>query len=60
MIRVTLAVMPRRSAVLAAEAAILAGLVLAAGAIAVLGCPRARRLIRPGPGFPAGRGFALP
>jgi ABC-2 type transport system permease protein len=52
MIRTTLTAMPRRTAVLASKAAILTGLVLAAGAIAVLGSLLAGRLILPGHGFP--------
>jgi ABC-2 type transport system permease protein len=59
MIRTTLTAMPRRSAVLAAKAAILAGLVLAAGTIAVLGSVQAGRLILPGHGFTAARGFPV-
>jgi ABC-2 type transport system permease protein len=58
MIRVTLTAMPRRTTVLAAKAVILTGLVLAAGTIAVLGSVLAGRLILPGHGFTATRGFA--
>ena len=57
MIRVTLAAMPRRAAVLAAKAGVIGGLVLVAGAIAVLGAALAGRLILPGNGFTAVRGF---
>jgi ABC-2 type transport system permease protein len=57
MIRTSLTAMPRRPAVLAAKATILTGLVLAAGAIAVLGSVLAGRLILPGHGFTAARGF---
>ena len=57
MIRITLTAMPRRSAVLAAKAAILTGLVLAAGTIAVLGSLLAGRLILPGHGFTPAHGF---
>jgi ABC-2 type transport system permease protein len=57
MIRVTLAALPRRWTVLAAKATIVAGLVLAAGAVAVLGSVLAGRLILPGHGFTAARGF---
>jgi ABC-2 type transport system permease protein len=57
MIRVTLAAMPRRVAVLAAKAGIVSGLVLVAGAVAVLACLLAGRLILPGHGFSAARGF---
>ncbi len=49
--------MPRRSAVLAAKAAIISGLVLAAGTVAVLGSVLAGRLILPDHGFTAARGF---
>jgi ABC-2 type transport system permease protein len=58
MIRTTLAAMPRRATVLAAKAAIATALVLAAGAVAVLGSLLAARLILPGHGFNAARGFA--
>ena len=57
MIRVTLAAMPRRPAVLAAKTIIVGGLVLAAGAAAALGSLLAARLILPGHGFTAARGF---
>jgi ABC-2 type transport system permease protein len=57
MIHVTFTAMPHRSAVLAAKAAVLTGLVLAAGTIAVLGSLLAGRLILPGHGFTAARGF---
>jgi ABC-2 type transport system permease protein len=57
MIRTTLAAMPRRNAVLAAKAAVVTGLVLAAGTVAVLGSLLAGRLILPGHGFTAAHGF---
>ena len=57
MIRVTLAAMPRRHAVLAAKAILIAGLVLVAGAVAVFGSVLAGHLILPGHGFTAARGF---
>jgi ABC-2 type transport system permease protein len=57
MIRVTLAAMPRRPALLAAKAAVLTGVVLAAGAIAVGASLLAARLLEPGNGFTAGKGF---
>ena len=57
MIRTTLTAMPGRAAVLAAKAAVLAGLVLAAGTLAVLGSLLAGRLLLPGHGFTAARGF---
>jgi ABC-2 type transport system permease protein len=57
MIRVTLAAMPRRLAVLAAKASLVVGLVLAAGAVAVLGAVLLGRLILPGHGFTPAHGF---
>jgi ABC-2 type transport system permease protein len=57
MMRVTLAAMPRREAVLAAKAILLAALVLAAGAVAGAGSVLAGHLILPGHGFTAARGF---
>jgi ABC-2 type transport system permease protein len=57
MIRTTLTAMPHRVTVLGAKAAILSGLVLAAGTIAVLGSVLTGRLILPGHGFTATRGF---
>jgi ABC-2 type transport system permease protein len=57
MMRVTLAAMPNRFAVLAAKAILLAGLVLVAGAVAVSGSVLAGHLILPGHGFTAARGF---
>ena len=57
MIRITLAAMPRRTTVLAAKAAVLTGLVLAAGAVAVLGSLLAGRLILPGHGFTPPHGY---
>ncbi len=57
MIRTTLTAMPRRTTVLAAKAAIITGLVLAAGTAGVLGSVLAGRLILPGNGFTAARGF---
>jgi ABC-2 type transport system permease protein len=59
MIRITLAAMPHRSAVLAAKAVILAGSVLAAGAAAVGGSVLAGRILLPGHGFTVARGFPL-
>jgi ABC-2 type transport system permease protein len=58
MIRVTLAAMPRRPLVLAAKASVVTGMVLVAGAFAVLGSLVAGLLILPGHGFTAARGFA--
>jgi len=57
MIRVTLAAMPARCAVLAAKAILVTALVLAAAAIAVFGSVLAGHLILPGHGFTAARGF---
>jgi ABC-2 type transport system permease protein len=59
MIRVTLAAMPRRSALLAAKALIVGGLVLVAGTIGVAGSLLAGRMILPGNGFTAAHGYAL-
>jgi ABC-2 type transport system permease protein len=59
MIRTTFTAMPRRSVVLTAKATILTGLILAAAIVAVAGSLAAGRLILPGNGFTAGRGFAL-
>ena len=57
MIRVTLAAMPRRAAVLTAKAAVVTALVLAAGALAVLGSVLAGRLILPGQGYDPAHGY---
>jgi ABC-2 type transport system permease protein len=57
MIGTTLAAMPRRPTVLAAKAAILTGLVLAAGTIAVLASVLAGQLILPGNGFTPAHGY---
>jgi ABC-2 type transport system permease protein len=59
MIRTTFTAMPRRTEVLAAKAAVVTGLVLAAGIVAVAGSLLCGRLILPGNGFTAARGFAL-
>ncbi|GII82264.1 hypothetical protein Ssi03_02540 [Sphaerisporangium siamense] len=53
MIRATLAATPRRGVLLAAKALPVAGLTLAAGTAAVLGCALAGRLLLPGRGYPA-------
>jgi ABC-2 type transport system permease protein len=57
MIRITLTAMPRRLTVLAAKAALIAGLVLAAAAVAVLASVLAGRLILPGHGFTTAHGY---
>ena len=57
MIRITLTAMPRRLTVLAAKAALIAGLVLAAAAVGVLASALAGRLILPGHGFTAAHGY---
>ena len=57
MIRVTLTATPRRSAVLAAKATALTALVLPAGTIAIAGSVLAGRVILPGHGFTAARGY---
>lgn len=59
MICVTLAAMPRRPTVLAAKAAIVSGVALAAGAIAVLCCLLVGRIILPANGFTPAHGYAL-
>jgi ABC-2 type transport system permease protein len=58
MIRTTLAAMPHRITVLAAKAALLTGLTLATGTLAILGSLLAGRFILPGHGFTATHGFA--
>jgi len=59
MIRITLSAMPRRTLVLAAKAAVITGLVLAAGTIAVLAAVLAGRLILSGHGFTPAHGYEL-
>jgi ABC-2 type transport system permease protein len=58
MIRVTLAAMPRRTAVLAAKAAVVSVIALAAGTVAVLGSLLAGRLILPGNGIGPAQGYS--
>jgi ABC-2 type transport system permease protein len=57
MIRTTLAAAPARLAVLAAKAAVVTALVLAAGAVAMLGSVLAGRLILPGHGYTPADGY---
>jgi len=57
MIRVTLAAMPRRLTLLAAKAALVAGLVLAAAVVAVLACVLLGRLTLPGHGLTPAHGY---
>ena len=57
MIRTTLTAMPHRATVLAAKAVTLTGVVTAAGTIAILGSLLVGRLILPGHGFTAARGY---
>ena len=57
MIRLTLAAMPRRVTVLAAKAAVLTGLVLVTGTLAVLPSLLAGRLILPGHGIGPAHGY---
>jgi ABC-2 type transport system permease protein len=57
MIRLTLAAMPRRVAVLTAKAAILTGLILVTGTVAVLASLLAGRLILPGHGIGPSHGY---
>jgi ABC-2 type transport system permease protein len=58
MIRTTLAAMPGRVIVLAAKAAVVAALILGAGALAAAGSLLAGWLILPGRGFTRAHGFA--
>jgi ABC-2 type transport system permease protein len=58
MIRVTLIAIPRRPVVLAAKAAVVAAIVLAAGAVAMLGSVLAGRIILPAGGFTTAHGYA--
>jgi ABC-2 type transport system permease protein len=58
LIGVTLTALPRRTGMLAAKAAVLTGLVLAAGGAGVAGSLLAGRLILPGRGFTVSHGFA--
>ena len=57
MIRITLTATPRRLTVLAAKTAVVAGPVLAVGAVAVLASVLAGHLILPGRGFTAANGY---
>ena len=57
LIRTTLAAVPRRSVLLGAKAATVTGLVSLAGTAAVGACVLAGRLILPGHGFTAARGY---
>ncbi|MBW8806052.1 MAG: ABC transporter permease [Catenulisporales bacterium] len=57
MIRVTFAAMPRREAVLAAKAVVVAGLTAAAGVPAVLGSALIALAVLPGNGFTAAHGY---
>jgi len=57
MIRVSLAATPKRSVLLAAKAVVVTAVVVAAGAISVLGSLLAGRLLQPGNGFTAANGF---
>ncbi len=60
MIRITLTAMPRRLTVLAAKAALSAGLILVVGAVAVLACVLIGRLVLPGHGFTLAHGYPHP
>jgi ABC-2 type transport system permease protein len=57
MIRTTFTAMPRRTTVLAAKAAVVTGLVLAAGTVAIACSVLAGRLILPGHGFTTAHGY---
>ncbi len=59
MIQATLTAMPRRHTMLAAKAAVLSGLVLVAGTVAVLVSLLLGRLLLPGSGFTAAHGYEL-
>jgi ABC-2 type transport system permease protein len=59
MIRTTLAAVPRRTTVLAAKAAVVTGVTLAAGTLAVLGSVLAARLILPGHGYTPANGYPV-
>ena len=56
MIRITLTAVPRRTTALAAKAIVLVGIVLAVGAVAVLGSVLAAHYILPGNGFTGAHG----
>ncbi|MGN9836902.1 ABC transporter permease subunit [Nonomuraea sp. H19] len=57
LIRTSLTAMPRRTTALAAKAAVLTGLSLVAGTVAVLGSVLAGRLLLPGSGFTPAHGY---
>lgn len=59
MIQLTLTAMPRRHTVLVAKATVLSGLVVIAGAVAILVSILLGRLILPGDGFTAAHGYEL-
>jgi ABC-2 type transport system permease protein len=59
MIRITFTAMPHRPTVLAAKAAIVSGIALAVGTVAVLGSLLAGRFILPGNGFTPAHGYPL-
>ena len=59
MIRTTLTAAPRRTVMLAAKAAVVTALVLAAGAVAILGSLLAGRLILPGHGYSPAHGYLV-
>ena len=59
LMRTTFTALPRRTTVLGAKAAIVGVMVLVAGAVAVLGCLLAGRLVLPGHGFTAAHGYEL-
>ena len=58
MIRVTLSAIPRRLVMLTAKTSVVLALVLAVGAVSVLGCVLAGRLVLPGHGFTPAHGYA--
>jgi ABC-2 type transport system permease protein len=57
MIRITLTAMPRRWQVLAAKGVVITAPIIAAGIVAVLGSLLAGRILEPGNGYTAARGF---
>lgn len=57
MVRVTFAAMPRRLTVFAAKAALVSGLTLLSGAVAVFGSVLIGRLVMPGKGFTVTHGY---
>lgn len=59
MIRTTLAAMPSRGVVLASKGALVCALAVASGALGMLACLAAGRILLPLQGFTPGNGYAL-